>query len=187
MPLEEIAASLGSDSADVDVVPALRGLAQDIEQQIARLTQLRTRVLDIAASGSLSDPSDTWAAALRDRGILEPAAELPSAEQAAAHLIDALHPQGIQGVIDQTQELFSDPVLRRLGKLIRRFQALPDDASDEVIDTLAVEYAAAVPTPANRPPAVDPEVIEKLLGDRLSPAQLRCVRRVRELLERRQG
>ncbi len=91
-------------------------------------------------------------------------------------------------MIDQTTHLVADPAVRdRLGDLLRRFQALPDDAPAEVVDALAAEYAAALPTPANPPPAIDAEIMEKLLGDVLSPAQLRCAQRIRELLERRQG
>jgi DNA-binding transcriptional MerR regulator len=188
MPLEEIAANLGAEPADVDIASVLRSLADDIEQQIKRLAELRARVLDIAASDSLSDPAATWEAALRQRGILDPAVELPTGEQAAARLLDALHPQGIQGVIDQSKDLISDPtVQQRLGILLQRFQALPDDASDEEIDALAADYVAALPTPAAPLPAIGTETMEKLLGGRLSPAKLRCMRRVRELLERRHG
>jgi DNA-binding transcriptional MerR regulator len=185
MRLEEIAANLGAESVDVDMADALHALARDIETQIQRLGELRARVLDIAASGTLSDPGAAWEAALRRRGILRPSVELPQAEQSAAQLIDALHPHGIQGVIDQTADLVADPALRqRFATLLRRFQALPDDASDEVIDALAADYAAALPTPANPPPAIDAGMMEKLLGDRLSPAKLRCAERIRELLER---
>jgi DNA-binding transcriptional MerR regulator len=188
MPLEEIAAHLATESADPDVAVALRALARDIEQQMMRLAELRARVLGIAASGSLADPAATWAAALRQRGILDPSVELPHTEQSAAQLIDVLHPQGIRGVIDQTADLVADPdVRRRLGELLRRFQSLPDDASDEVIEALATEYAATVPVPADPPPAIDPEVMEKLLGDHLSPTKVRCVRRFRELLDERRG
>ncbi|MGZ4195811.1 MAG: MerR family transcriptional regulator [Solirubrobacteraceae bacterium] len=113
MPLDEIAANLGAQPADVDIAGALRSLARDIEQQIQRLAGLRARVLDIAASGSLSDPAATWEAALRQRGILDQSVELPPTEQSAAQLIDALHPNGIQGVIDQTAYLAADPALRQ--------------------------------------------------------------------------
>lgn len=188
MPLEAIAANLGAEPVDVDIAGALGSLARDIEQQIQRLAELRARVLDIAASGSLADPAATWETALRQRGILDASAELPPAEQSAAQLIDALHPQGIHGVIDQTADLVASPAAReRLGNVLRRFQALPDDASNEVIDALAADYAEAVPTPAKPPPAIDAEMMEKLLADRLSPAKLRCAQRVRELLERRPG
>ena len=188
MPLEEITTHLAAESADPDIARALRALARDIEQQMTRLAELRARVLDIAASGSLSDPAATWTAALRQRGVLDPSVELPHAEQSAAQLIDALHPQGIQGMIDQTADLVADPVVRqRLGELLRRFQALPDDASDEAVEALAGEYAAAVPVPADPPPAIAPEVMGRLLGDDLSAVKLRCIRRVRELLEERRG
>ena len=138
MPLERIAASLGAESPDIDIASTLRSLADEIEQQIERLADLRARVLDIAAAGSLSDPAATWEAELRRQGVLERSTELPVAEQAAAQLIDALHPHGIQGVIEQTTTLMSDPAVRqRLGALLDRFKALPDDASDEAIDALA--------------------------------------------------
>jgi len=186
MPLEEIAAKLGTNAGDVDIAGALRSLAHDIEQEIERLAELRSRVLDIAASGSLADPAIVWREALRKRGVLDQSAELPPAEQSAAHLIDALHPQGIQGVIDQTAILMSDAGVReRLADLLHRFQSLPDDASDEVIDALAADYVAALPATMEPPPAVDREIMDRLLGGRLSPARSRCMRRVRELLEGR--
>jgi len=186
MRLEEIATHLAAESQDPDIAGALRALARDIEQQITRLAELRARVLDIAASGSLSDPAATWAAALRQRGILDRSVELPYAEGSAAQLIDALHPQGIQGVIDQAAHLIAEPAARqRLGELLRRYQALPDDASDEDIEALAAEYAAAVPVPADPPPAIDAEVMGRLIGDDLSHVKRRCVQRVRELLEER--
>lgn len=188
MPLEGITASVGVQSPDVDIASALRSLADEIQQQIDGLTDLRARVLDIAAAGSLSDPAATWEAELRRHGVLGRSVELPVAEQAAAHLLDALHPHGIQGVIRQTTTLMSDPVVRqRLGVLLDRFKTLPDDASSDVIETLAVDYVAALPTPTAAMPAIDADTMEKLLGDRLSPVKLRCLRRVRELLERRRG
>jgi DNA-binding transcriptional MerR regulator len=188
MPLEDIAADLGAEPADVDVTGALRSLADELEQQIATLTELRARVLDIAASGSLADPAAGWAAALRERGLLDGSAELPPAEQEAAQLLDALHPEGIQGVIRQTADVLSDPAVReRLDSLLHRFSTLPEDAPDDVVDALAADYVAALPRPAQPPPAIDPETMEKLLGDRLSPAKLRCLRRVRQLLAERDG
>jgi DNA-binding transcriptional MerR regulator len=186
MALEEIAAHLAAEPADPDMAGALRGLADDIEQQMIRLAELRAQVLDIAASGTMTDPAATWAASLRQHGILGPSVELPQAEQSAAQLLDVLHPEGIRGVIDQTADLVADAAVReRLGELLARFQALPDDAPDELIEALASDYATTVPVPANPPPAIDPEVMEKLLGEHLSPTKLRCVRRVRELLEER--
>ena len=188
MPLERIAEDVGTESIDVDIASALRSLADEIQQEIERLADLRTRVLDIAASGSLADPAATWEAILRQHGVLDQSVQLPSAEQAAAQLIDALDPQGIEGVIDQTKALISDPAAReRVGVLLDRFEALPNDASDEAIDALAGDYVAVLPTPATPPPAIDVDTMEKLLGGRLSPVKLRCLRRVRELLEGRRG
>jgi DNA-binding transcriptional MerR regulator len=176
MPLDQIAGQL----EPADLSAALRSLAVDISQQIAELVQLRERVLDIAASGAAEAPLDAWTRALGQDG------PLPAGEQEAVDLVDALHPQGIRGVIDQASDLMSDPARReRLESLIHRFKALPDDADDEKIEKLAGDYAALMPRPTNPPPSVDLDTMDKLLGDRFSSAQRRCLHRVRELLERR--
>jgi DNA-binding transcriptional MerR regulator len=188
MPLEEISANLGTEPFVSEMAGALRSWAHDIEREIDRLAGLRAHVLDVAASGSLSDPAAAWTAALRRHDLLDPAVGLPQGEQDAAQLIDALHPQGIQGAIDQMAELVAEPaVRRRLGELLRRLQALPDDASDEVVDALASEYAAALPTPASPPPPIDPGVMVRLLKEDLSPVKFRFARRVRELLDERRA
>ena len=177
MPLDQIAAQLQEPA---DLKAALRSLADDISAQIAELVQLRERVLDVAASGAAEAPLDAWAAAL---GQGKP---LPAGEHEAVKLLDALHPQGIGGVIDQASALMADPERReRLEACIHRFKALPEDAADAQIEKLAADYAAVMPRPAVPPPPVDIETMDKLLGDRFSPAQRRCLRRVRELLEER--
>jgi DNA-binding transcriptional MerR regulator len=174
MPLDQIAEQV----EPADLASALRSLADDISQQIAELVQLRERVLDIAASGAAEAPVDAWARALGQN------AGLPAGEQEAVELIDALHPQGIGGVIEQASPLMSDPAQKeRLESLLHRFQALPDDANDEQIDALAADYAALMPRPAQPPPSVDLDTMDKLLGERFSTSQRRCLHRVRELLE----
>jgi len=175
MPLDQIAEQLPEPG---NLAAALRSLADDISSQIAELVQLRARVLDIAASGTAEAPLDVWTAAL---GLHEP---LPAGEHEAVELIDALHPQGIGGVIDQASALMSDPARReQLEACLHRFKALPEDAGDAQIEKLAADYAALMPRPAQAPPPIDIQTMDKLLGDRFSPAQRRCLRRVRELFE----
>lgn len=177
MPLDQIAGQLPERG---DLTAALRSLADEISTQIEELVQLRARVLDIAASGAAEAPLDAWTAAL---GADAP---LPAGEHDAVKLLDALHPQGIGGVIDQASALMSDPARREvLESCIHRFKALPDDADDDKIEALAADYAAVMPRPAAPPPSIDVDTMDKLLGDRFSPAQRRCLRRVRELLEER--
>lgn len=100
MPLDQIAGQLPERG---DLTAALRSLADEISTQIEELVQLRARVLDIAASGAAEAPLDSWTAAL---GADAP---LPAEEHEAVELLDALHPQGIGGVIDQASALMSDP------------------------------------------------------------------------------
>jgi DNA-binding transcriptional MerR regulator len=185
MPLDGIRRTLAGERREPDDLPAaLRSLARDLAAGIDRLAALRARVLDLAASGALDAPAESWAAQLQGLGLLDEGAALPAREERAAELLDALHPEGIDGVIADTSGVLSDPArVARLGALLRRFQALPDDAADELVDGLAAEYAAALPRPVERPPAVDVETMDALLGDRLSPSQRRCMLRVRELLE----
>ncbi len=186
MSLEEIAAALDAQGSGGDPGDQLRSLADQLTEEIERLEQLRARVLEMATSNALDDPAATWGEALSERGMLASAANLPPGEGAAAELLDALHPGGIQGVIADSSGVLSDPALaEKLGTLLRRFQALPDDAPDDEVDALAAECAAVLPVPARRPPSVDVDTMDKLIGHRLSPAKLRFVHRLRERMEER--
>jgi DNA-binding transcriptional MerR regulator len=182
MPLDQIAGHLAGDSSDLPT--ALRSLAADISRQIDELQELRARVLGFVASSALEAPAKTWRAALQRHGQLQAGTPLATGERAAIELLDALHPDGIQGVITQTSALVSDPsFVRRLEPLLHRFRTLPENADDELIELLAADYVALMPPPQRRPPTVDLEAMDKLIGDRFSPAQLRCLHIVRELFE----
>ena len=182
MPLEQIAAQLtGSVDAEVDVGGALRALAGDLERQITELQALHTRVLDLAAGDMFDDPAETWSAALSERGLLDHEAGLPDRERAAVDLLDALHPTGIEGVVEQASGLMSDRErLERLRPLLLRFRELPDDEAEA--EALAEAIAEVIPRPEGAAPPVSPQAMEALVGDRLRPAQRHCMRRVRQLL-----
>jgi DNA-binding transcriptional MerR regulator len=182
MPLHQIADHLSRDSSDLPT--ALRSLAADISRQIESLEQLRARVLGLLASSALDAPAETWRAALQRHGHLEASTPLPTGERASVELLDALHPDGIQGVITQTSALMADPLfVERLEPLLHRFRTLPEDADEQAIELLAADYVALLPAPQQGPPAVDLDAMDKLIGDRLSPAQLRCLHIVRRLFE----
>ena len=182
MPLDLIAEQLAPDAGDMTA--ALRSLADELQQQIDSLRELRARVLNMAASSATAAPVETWSAALREHGLLDEAATLPAGEEQAVELLDALHPEGIDGVVAQASALMAQPaVVERLGPLLQRFRALPADADDATIDALAADYAAVVPRPESGPPPIDFDTMDKLVGDRLSPAQRECLRRMRRLLE----
>ena len=180
MPLDQVAASLQGEVPG-DPAAALRALADELGEQIARLSELRRRAVALATAGGLPDPVDTWARELRRHGLLG-AAALPQHEAPAVRLLDALHPAGIEGVAAAAAPLLADP--GRIAPLLERVRTLPDDADDATVDALAAELAAVVPIPEHAPPAVAPEALERLLGT-LSPARRRLALSVRRLLEER--
>jgi DNA-binding transcriptional MerR regulator len=183
MPLDRIAAHLAKEPREPgDLSAALRSLAGDIAAQIARLEALRARALDLAASASAAAPAEPWEAMLRAHGLLDDRSPLPAGEREAVDLLDALHPGGIDGVVAHASGLASDPELvRRLGSLLERFQNLRDD--EAAVDRLVAEAAAALPRPEQPAPPVDLETMDKLLGDRFTPAQRQFLHRLRHRLE----
>lgn len=185
MSLEQIAATLDAPATGADPQAELSSLADQLADEIERLERLHARVLEMAASNALDDPAVLWSDELRERGLLG-TADLPPAEQAAAKLLDALHPDGIRGVIADSSPVLSDPaVTERVEAMLRRFHALPDDASDEEAEAFAAEYVAAIPAPERRPPSIDVGTMDRLIGHHFSPAKRRCMHRIRELMEER--
>ena len=176
MPTERIGAALAAGSEEPGLDDALHALADELATEIERLAAMRERVLALARSQALAHPAEALSAALG-------AVELPVGEQAAANLVDALHPGGIAGAIEAAAPLLADRELRaRLDALLRRFAALPPAAGDAEIEALASELAAVLPRPERPPASVDVETMDALAGPSLSPAQRRCLRRLRELL-----
>lgn len=179
MPLERIETQL-SGAAEGDLRASLHSLVEDIGRQIDELQALRRKVLELAST-SLATPTAVWQATLRTHGLLDDTSPLPADEQAAVDLIDALHPDGIQGVVEQSSSLLGDPLLpERLKPLLERFRMLPDDES--AIEDLAREVAPLFPHAGNAPP-VDVETMDKLLGSHFTAAQRLFLHRLRQLLE----
>ena len=183
MPLEQIAAVLDTAPAGATaggLREALTALAQDMTQEIERLAGLRDQLLALAGAEP-DDPAAAFASALRSHGLL-PATGVPPKERRALGLVDALHPGGIQGAIADAEPLLADPARRAvLTAALQRFASVDDGQ----VEALAHDLAAALPLPSHPVTPVDPEVMAELAGAHLSPAQRRCLARVRELLERR--
>jgi DNA-binding transcriptional MerR regulator len=183
MPLERIMAHLAGEPGEPhDVSAALSSLADDILRETEKLEGIRARALELAASGRLGDPVESWQAALRRHALLGETATVPAREREAVELLDALHPHGIEGVVAQGSVMLSDrDRTAELAPLLERFRGLTGDEAE--VEDLAAAMAAAVPRPAAAMPAIDVEAMDHLVGHRLNAAQRRCMRRVRELLD----
>ncbi len=185
MPVPRISARLRDDGATA-VTDDLLALTGELTAEIARLTRLRDRIAASVEAQALADPGTALTAALREYGRLGDEDNLPPAEEAAARLVDALHPAGLAGAIDAAHELLSDPgKVSALDGLLRRYQALADTADAAEVDALAEQVAAVLPRPEGAAPPVDVAVMDSLLGDRLNAAQRRFMVQLRRLLGER--
>ena len=184
MPIPQIAEQMAHAGTDDESLPAaLRALADEIDSEIAQLTATRDRLRALADSETFEQPVRTLTEALRGHGLLGPSDELRVGEGWAAALLDALHPQGMSGVLDEASGLLADPAaLVTLGALRQRFRALTNKASDTEISALADAVAAVLPSPGTDAPLVDIALMDKLLSDRLNRAQQRFIRQLRDRL-----
>lgn len=182
MPIPQIRDRLAATGPTLSA--ALATLADELDGEIHRLAATRDRLRELAAAQTFDDPAQALAQALRGHRLLDEDQELPPAEVAAAELLDALHPQGMPGVLDQAATLFADPdSARRLAPLLDRFRALGDAPSDAEVAALAADLASALPRPEHAAPPVDVALMDQLLGDRLTVAQRRVMHRLRQELD----
>jgi DNA-binding transcriptional MerR regulator len=183
MPVPQIADRVRAGGS-VFGADELHRLADELGAEIARLTDLRERILEASRSQTLSDPALVLAQALHDGGQLGAVEDLAPGEAEAAQLLDALHPGGMAGVIDAAADLAADAVTReQFDALLRRYQALTPASSAADIDGLAADVAALLPRLENAPPPVDVAVMDKLLGGRLNAAQRDFMVRLRLRLD----
>jgi DNA-binding transcriptional MerR regulator len=186
MPIADIRARItATEMSEMTLSDSLRSLADELDGEIQRLSATRDRLRDLAGSEGFGNPADTLAQALRARRLLDAEQELAAAERTAAELLDALHPGGMSGVVDQAAGLLGDrEAMTRLAPLIERFRALDDRSSDTELEALAADFASALPRPEHAAPPIDTALVDKLLGDRLSPAQRRLMHLVRRAMDR---
>jgi len=181
MPIAQIAELL---SAAEGPAGPLAGLAAELDDEIARLTALRDRIHELIRTGAHDRPGVALLRVLREHGRLAADVTLDPVEASAAELVDALHPRGMAGMLDQAHDLLADPGLgARIGPLLQRFRALDDASTEADLDQLADDIATALPRPPGAAPPVDVELMDTLLGNRLPPVQRRFMRRLRARLD----
>ncbi len=178
MPLPKIAERLAGAEVGESLPQALRDLADEMDGEIAALAATRDGLRSLAESETFDQPVKALTDALRGHGLLGPSDELRAGEGWAAALLDALHPQGMSGVLDQASGLLTDPA--RLGVLLQRFRKLNKKADADEIDALADEVAALLPQAEPGAALVDIDLMDKLLTERLNQAQQRFLRRLRD-------
>jgi DNA-binding transcriptional MerR regulator len=178
VPIARIAEQTGRD--DSPLTSWISELADDLDAEIARLSAVRDAVRRLAETHGLDAPGEQLAEALRASGTLGADDQLPTCEMDAAALVDALHPRGIAGAIDDAHDLLTGPAMRdRFGELIERFRALTDDTPAAERDQLAADFVALLPRPEGPAQPVGNDVVERLVGARMSRAQRDVLRGMR--------
>lgn len=180
MSLPQIAERVSAaESDDVSLSDALGTLADELDAEIARLVATRDQLRELARSETFDQPVKTLTQALQDQGVLGPQDRLRTGEKWAAAVLDALHPEGMTGVLAQAGRLLGDStVAAELGALRRRLGRLGPRSSDEQIAALAADVAAVLAR-GGVDGDVDLGLVDLLLTDRLNPTQQRFMRQLR--------
>jgi len=180
MSLSQIAQRVSaSDSDDVSLSDALGALADELDAEIDRLVVTRDRLRELARSETFDQPVKALTQALQDQGVLGPAEHLRTGEKWAAAVLDALHPEGMPGLLAQAGSLFGDStVVAALGPLRRRLGRLSARSSDAEIAALAADIAAMLPS-GDVDGQADIGLIDVLLTDWLNATQQRFMHQLR--------
>lgn len=184
MPLAQIAERVSvTDSDGAPLADALGALADEIDAEIGRLAATRDRLRELAGSETFDQPVKALTQALQQQGVLGPADHLRTGESWAAAVLDALHPEGMPGVLAQASRLLADPaVMAALGPLRRRLGRMSARTPDAEIAALAADVAAVLPA-GGVDGRVDIDLVESLLTDRLNPTQQRFMHQLRAHLQ----
>jgi DNA-binding transcriptional MerR regulator len=184
MPLPQIAQRMSdAENADASLPDALRSLADEIDGEIAQLVETRDRLRQLAESQTFDQPAKALAQALQERGVLGPSDQLRAGEGWVAAVLDALHPEGMPGVLAEASRLLADPrTVAALGPLRRRLVKLNARTPDAEVAALADEVAAMLP-PGFDGPLLDLDLVELLLTDGLNPTQKRFMDELRKRME----
>lgn len=180
MPLPQIAERVAAtDSGDVSLADALASLADEVDAEIDELIQTRDRLRELARSETFDQPVKTLTQALQNQGVLGPTDDLRTSEKLAAAVLDAVHPEGIAGVLAEASRLFGDAnVIEAFGPLRKRLGSLNPRSTDEEIASLAADVATVMTSGAVEG-RVDIDLVESLLTDRLNSTQQRFMRQLR--------
>lgn len=184
MPLPQIAQRIaGAENDDVSLAAALSTLAEELDAEIDTLVATRDRLRELARSETFDQPVKTLTQALQDQGVLAPGDNLGGGEKWAATVLDAVHPQGIAGMLAAAGKFFGDSsAVRALGPLRRRMGKLTARSSEAEISELAADVAALL-TSGDVNAQVDINMVDLLLTDRLNPVQQRFVHELRARIQ----
>jgi DNA-binding transcriptional MerR regulator len=181
MPLPQVAARL-SDSSEVggSASDPLVALADELDDEITRLAATRDRLRELASSGVFDQPVQALTRALRESGVIGASDELRTGQEWAAALLDAVHPEGMSGVLSQASGLLSDPMAAaEFVGLFEEVRRLRSRASEARVDALAAKVAAIVTRFVDGVSLADAELLDKVFADRLNKAQRRFLHQVR--------
>jgi DNA-binding transcriptional MerR regulator len=181
MPLAQVAAQLAeSPEAGGPASDSLRALADELDDEITRLAATRDRLRELASSGFFDQPVQALTRALRESGLIGASDELRTGQEWAAALLDAVHPEGMSGVLTQASGLLSDPTAAaELVGLFEEVRRLRSRAREAHVDALAEKVAAIVTRFVDGSSLADAELLDKVFADRLNQAQRRFVHQLR--------
>ena len=184
MPLPQIAERVSAtDSEDVSLADELDALADELDAEINQMIATRDRLRELARSETFDQPVKTLTQALQDQGLLGPADHLRNSEKWAAAVLDAVHPDGMPGVLAEATKLFGNAaVMEALGPLRRRLGKLNQRSTDAEIAELA-SAVADVLTSGGVDGQVDVGLFEALLTDQLNPTQQRFMHQLRARMQ----
>jgi DNA-binding transcriptional MerR regulator len=188
MPLPQIAERVAdAEDGDTSLAGALRGLADELDGEIAQLIETRDRLRKLADSQTFVQPVKALTQALQERGVLGPSDELRAGEGWVAAVLDALHPEGMPGILAEASRLLADPqTVAALRPLRRRLVRLNARTPDAEIAALADEVARVIPRSELGGPLFDLRLIDLVLTDGLNPTQKRFVEELHARLEKAQ-
>jgi DNA-binding transcriptional MerR regulator len=180
MPLPQVAARL-ADSPEADgPSDSLRALADELDDEITRLAATRDRLRELASSEVFDQPVQALTRALRESGLIGASDELRTGQEWAAALLDAVHPEGMSGVLTQASGLLSDPLAAaEFVGLFEEVRRLGARASEAQVDALADKVAAIITRFVDGVSLADAELLDKAFADRLNRAQRRFLHQLR--------
>lgn len=175
MPLSQIASRVAdAQDSEASLPDALRALADEIDSEISQLIGTRDRLRELADSETFSQPVKALTQALQEQGVLGPSDQLRAGEGWAAAVLDALHPEGMPGVLAEARRLLADPqTVAALGPLRRRLGKLNARTPDAEIAALAEQVASMLPKSDQYDQLLNVQLIDLLLSDGLNATQKR--------------
>jgi DNA-binding transcriptional MerR regulator len=177
MPLPQIAERMADGTESLR--ESLTALADEVDGEIAQLTATRDRLRALAASQTFDQPVKALTDTLQRHGVIGPTDKLRTGEMWAASVVDALHPEGMDGVLDIASALLTDSgTVARLVMLRGRIMELTDSAEDAEIDALAEEVADVLAS-AGTDAVEHVDLLDNLISARLTRSKRRFIDQLR--------